>query len=223
MSIFALSEQKSLVFHQVIMGLIGNHPNLITRAVAELSKFRSRKAEQMALWDRWAALLDLPLEEMAPHVLADTADGGLLRANSPFTVALSKPERNAIWQRIGLMQFTGHYFGAAADLALDLAEQSVIIGVTTAELTAWQKQRPQEMTKGVLDRLKQVVALHKALSVITSDQEVRRRWLRSESPTLAALPLSLMMEGKAAQVLESLAGAAQLVLSPDDLPRIGNA
>jgi len=221
MNVFPLSEQKSLQFHQAVLGLIGAHPNLVTRAVAELAGIRSRKPGQMALWDRWAVVLDLPLREMADTVLADTADGGLLRANSPFAEALSSAERNDIWRRIGLAQFMGHYLDAAADLALDLAEQAAITGIELEELTVWQSQAPREIGKDALYLLKQVVALHKTLIGIAPDRNVRRRWLRCESPTLSGTPLSLLMEGKAAYVLDSLAGAAQLTLGPDDLPRIG--
>jgi len=223
MSLFTLSEQKSRVFHQAILGLIGGHPNLIPRAIKELAGFRSRRPGRQAVWDRWAAILDLPPQQMAGAVLADTADGGLLRANSPLADALSHAERNAIWRRIGLMQFMGHYFDAAADLALDLPEQAAITGVPIEALTGWRTNGPWEITEDTLSRLKQVVSLHKALTGINPDPDVRRRWLRHQSPTLSATPLSLLMDGKGDRVLETLAGAVQLILSPDDLPRMGNA
>lgn len=221
MSLFPLNEQKSLQFHQAVLGLIGAHPNLMTRAVAELARIRTSSPEQITLWDHWAVVLDLPAQEMADMVLADTIDGGLLRANSPFTGALSNDERNAIWRRIGLAQFMGHYLDAAADLALDLAEQAAITGIEIEELTIWRSQVPQEIGKDALYLLKQVVALHKTLTAIAPDRDVRRRWLRCESPTLSATPIALLMDGKAAHVLDSLAGAVQLTLGPDDLPRMG--
>jgi len=221
MGLFTLSEQKALVFHRAVLGLIGGHPNLIPRALAELGRLRDRKPEQAALWDRWQALLDLAPEKMADPVLADTADGGLLRANSPFTNALTNSERNAVWQRIGLMQFMGYYFEAVADLALEPSEQAAITGLDAEELAGWRLAPPQVLGQGVLDRLKQVVALHKVLVGINPDRDARRRWLRHESETLSAAPLSLLMAGQAGRVLEMLTGARQITVSADDLPRMG--
>lgn len=221
MSVFPLTENKALQFHQAVLGLIVAHPNLLTRTAAELATIRSRSPEQISLWDRWAVVLELPAQEMAEVLLADTADGGLLRANSPFTGALSSEERNAIWRRIGLAQFMGHYLDAATDLALDVAEQAAITGIEIEELTTWQSHAPQEISAEALYLLKQIVALHKTLTGIAPDRDVRRRWLRCQSETLAATPIALLMDGKAAYVVESLSGAVQLTLGPDDLPRMG--
>ncbi|MHA1597854.1 MAG: hypothetical protein ACTSV1_03960, partial [Alphaproteobacteria bacterium] len=134
---FHLTEQKALNFHQALVGLLRSHPNLRTRALAELERMRDASPAQVELCDRWAALLDLTLEDMAEVILADTADGGLLRAHSPFTDALTATERNAVWQRIGLVQFMRHYTNAADDLALDLSEQAAITGIAIEELTHW--------------------------------------------------------------------------------------
>ena len=222
MSIFTLSEQKTLVFHQTILELVEDHPNLLSRALKGLDELRSRKPEQAMLWDRWAALLDLPLKEMADFVLADTADGGLLRSNSPFSQSLSTAERSSIWQRIGLRQFMGNYSEAVDDLALELSEQAAITGIDAKELAAWQTKAPQEISKENLSRLKQIVSLQMTLAGINSDQEFRRRWLRSESQTLSATPISLLKDGKAGQVLESLVGAVQITMTTEDMPRMGN-
>jgi len=222
MSLFTLSEQKALTLHYAVLGLLVTHPNLVTRAQAELAKMRSSNPALTAQWDRWAELLVLPLAAMAEILLSDTAEGGLLRANSPFTEALSAPERKAIWQRIGLMQFMKVFFDAATDLALDLSDQAAITGIEIEELTNWQSQPPQEINKAVLQHLKQVVALDKALIQLAPEQDMRRHWLRQESATFSATPLSLLRGGKAAFVLEHLTSTVQLTLGPDDLPRIGN-
>ena len=147
MKLFSLSEKKTRVFHRAILELTGKYPSLIDRAQKELLELRSRKPEQVLLWDRWQILLYLPFEEMANQVLADTPDGGLLRANSPFQNALSKVERTAIWQRIGLLQFMEHYFIAVADLGLSTTEQAAITGVSREELKAWKTRAPQEIRK----------------------------------------------------------------------------
>ena len=163
----------------------------------------------------------MPLDEMAEHVLADTPDGGLLRANSPLTKALGATERNAVWQRIGLMQFVHHYLDAADDLGLTPAEQAAVTGLDVSELVRWKTHPPTQLTRGTLDRLKQTVALHKAMAGIDPDREARRRWLRSESETLGATPISMLLDGEARRVMEGLAGAVRLTLGPKNLPRMG--
>ena len=221
MKLFSLSEKKTLVFHRAILELTGEHPSLIIRAQRELIELRSRKPEQIFLWDRWQALLRPPFEKMASQVLADTPDGGLLRANSPFHNALSKVERTAIWQRIGLLQFMEHYFIAAADLGLEISEQAAITGVSVKELKAWETRAPQEIRKESFECLKLVVALQKSLVKIAPDKEIRRHWLRHKSQTLSAIPLSLLIEGKTSFVISSIVGAVQLTLNHDDMPRMG--
>ena len=221
MNMFELSEGKALLFHQAIVELAHQHPNLIKRAITELEQFRKRLPDQMSIWDRWAALLEMPLDKMAEHVLANTPDGGLMRANSPLSNALSATERNSVWQRIGLMQFVRHYLNAAGELGLTVIEQAAITDLDDTEIDRWRTSGPTQLTAGTLDRLKQVVALHKALSGIEPNQEAQRRWLRSVSETIGATPISLLLDGEVNRVLEGLSGAAQLVLSPRDLPRMG--
>jgi hypothetical protein len=221
MKLFSLSEKKTRVFHQAVLELASEHPCLISRAQKELLEFCSLMPEQKVLWDRWQDLLMLPYEKIAKQVLADTPDGGLLRAESPFHNALSKVERTAIWQRIGLLQFLEHYFVAVADLELEISEQSAITGISVEELQAWQTRAPKEMRKESVECLKLIVALQKSLIKIAPDREVRRHWLRHESQTLSAIPLSLLMGGKTLFVMEYIVGATQLTLNNYDMPRMG--
>jgi hypothetical protein len=128
MELFSLSEEKALLFHRAIVGLVHEHPNLLVRARAELENQRARTPEQENLWDRWAALLDKPLDDLSAVILADTPDGGLLRAHSPLGAALDTSERNAVWRRIGLIQFFHHYLIAVDDLGVSTPEQAAITG-----------------------------------------------------------------------------------------------
>ncbi|PHS75619.1 MAG: hypothetical protein COB59_11415 [Rhodospirillaceae bacterium] len=221
MSSFNLSEQKALVFHQAVLGLTRNNSELIPHTLNELNKLRDRKPEQADLWNRWSALLDAPFEKMSEIILADTPDGGLLRANSPFMDAMSKTERNLIWQHIGFLQFVRYYLEAVDDLALELPEQAAITGFSLEELAVLKTQVPADISAERLDGLKQVISLQKMLFGLNLDQKVRRNWLRHESETLKGVPLSLMVDGKAAYVLESLTGVAQLTVRPEDMPRMG--
>jgi len=220
---FTVDEHKTLMVHRAIVGLLDDHPNITVRARAKLGKIRAESPERSDLWDRWAALLDLPAERMADVVLADTPDGGLLRANSPLFEALSIGERNILWQLVGLMQFMDHYFEAADDLDLDRDEQAAITGLAADDLESWEQAGPGQMRRGQLESLKRIIALHTALVRTGAEQDARRMWLRRESPALDDTPLDMLMDGRAAEVLDSLTGAAQINLGPGDLPRMGNA
>ena len=219
---FALTEEKALLFHRALIDLVREHPNLIKRSMAELAQCRTRSPGQMSAWDRWQALLEMSIDDMAEHVLADTPDGGLLRANSPLSRILNRAERNAVWQRIGLMQFVRFFLEAVDGLGLTPDEQAAITGLDASELAGWRTAPPATMIAGVLERLKIVVALHKAIAQIEPMQNVQQQWLRSESETLGATPISLMLEGETDRVLENLSGAVRLTLSREDLPRMGH-
>lgn len=217
---FLLTEEKALVFHRAVLSVAREHGNLLVRAREELVGLRTSKPAQGDLWDRWAALLDMGIDAMSEPVLANTPDGGLLRAHSPFGQSLSKEERNAVWQRIGLAQFIGYFHNAANDLDLSAGERAMLTGIEAALLTEWAQLPPVELQKGELDKLKQVVSLHSALKNLSDDADVRRKWLRSTSETLAGVPLALMIAGDIERVMEHLVGAAQLTLGPDRYPKM---
>jgi hypothetical protein len=220
MSAFLLTEEKALLFHRALVGVAREHPNLIARARAEVDRLREKQPSHGALWDRWTALLDMAFDDMIAMVLADTPDGGLLRAHSPLGGALSAAERNVMWQRIGLVQFIDHFFIAVDDLALSVAEQAGLTGHAVDALTAWRTTPPETLKKGDLDKFKQVVSLFNTLKSIAPDQNIRRRWLRVESETLGGTPIDLLLADDADRVMGHLVGAAQLTLGPDDLPRM---
>lgn len=220
MNTFLFTEEKALLFHRAIVAAARTHPNLIERARTEVDRLRQKQPNHAQLWDRWAALLDQPLDTMMQTVLANTPDGGLLRAHSPLGAALSAQERNVMWQRIGLMQFVDHFFQAAEDLDLTPAEQATLSRHTEADLEGWRTLPPETMTKSDLDKFKQVVSLFNTLKSLSPDQNVRRRWLRTDSETLGGTPIDLLLAGEQDRVLEHLTGAAQLTLGPGDYPRM---
>jgi len=222
MNMMDLTEQKTLLFHRAIIDLARQHPGLISRARDELARLRLTQPAQEKIWGRWHVLLELPLETLAVFALTDDPDGGLLRANSPLSRILSSKERNSIWQRIGLAQFVQHVLHASDDLGLTTAELSDITGVDEHLITTWRNELPDSITIDTLGRLKWVVALQRALAGIETDQEARRNWVRTPSKTLGNSPIALLRGGQATFVIDSVSGAARLVMSKEDVPRMGH-
>ena len=50
---FELTEEKALLFHRALIGLLRDHPNLIPRARDTLMTSREKNPAQETVWDRW--------------------------------------------------------------------------------------------------------------------------------------------------------------------------
>lgn len=215
---FAVNEGRMLYFHRVALDQARRSPGLLGRARRELERLRSQRPESEGVWKEWEGLLDGGLDAMAAAVLADTPQGGLLRANSPLTEGLAPEERNALWQRVGLQQFAAYYLIAVADLALTVDEQAAITGVAADTLAAWRETPPLTMTQNVLDELKLVVGLQHALEMLYPDTEVRRSWLRSHVDALSARPIDILTNGDGDMLQRTLVAAVQPLLKDNELP-----
>lgn len=215
---FAVNEARTLYFHKVLHDQLRRSPDLLDRARDHLAALRKSQPAQKDVWAEWEVLLAGSFEDMDAKVLDHSAQGGLLRANSPIAQALSGPERNALWQRIGLQQFTGHFLNAVDDLALDIKEQSAMTGIAIPIIEDWRRAPPTEMTQGMLEELKLILAVHQALTVLYTDQDVRRAWLRSYVEVFAAKPIDILMRGDGGEVHRYLTLAAQPLIRPDDMP-----
>ncbi len=218
MADFMLSEQRALDFHHAILETVPDHPNLIDRARKRLAALKESQADLAHIWEKWADILDSPIKDMARDVLADTPEGGLLRAHSPLDGMLSPEERNALWQRVGLRQFFRFFMDAASDMALSEDEQATLAGQDTETLAGWRESPPCTMTRETLERLKRVVSVHITLKELLTDMDGRRSWLRQESATLGARPIDLLMGEGVERLRDHLSGAVRLRLKPGDMP-----
>ncbi|MBF0335255.1 MAG: hypothetical protein HQL40_16675 [Alphaproteobacteria bacterium] len=212
------AEDRNLFLHRVILDEASRHASLIERALAELPRLRTERPRLAKVWERWAELLVLPFDEMAAGVLSMDADGGLLRANSPFLMALDATERNALWQRVGLQQFTAFFLMACDDLAVDLDEQASIAGLEPEVVAGWRLVPPRSISGATLERLKDMVGLQRALARLYPDQDLRRTWLRSAVDSFPAPPIRLLLTDQAGMLREVLTAAVQSRLGPDDVP-----
>jgi hypothetical protein len=218
MADLSVNESRMLYFHRILLEEAAHTPGLLTRAREVLAAMRARRPQSEDVWAEWSALLDGEAGPRAQAVLADTPKGGLLRANSPIAEGLSQEERNALWQRMGLHQFVYLYIQAAKDLALTPAEESAMVGLPAEELAEWRASPPVTVTGELLEALKVVVAVHRALERIFPDVDARRAWLRKPVDLFAARPVDLIASGHGAALRDYLTEALQPLIGDHDRP-----
>lgn len=208
----AIDEARMLYFHRVLVDEVTRSEGLIARARKVLGGTHdSVRAE-------WAGLLDGGIEAIADASLADTVHGGALRAHSPLAAALSAEERNALWSRVGLHQFTAIYLDAVQDLALSDDEQAAVLGIDSSELEGWRSAAPLTMAAPVLDGLKLMVAVQRSLGRLYPDRETRRAWLRAHVDSFAARPIDILAGGHGAVLQSHLTAALMPLINDNERP-----
>jgi hypothetical protein len=215
---FAVNESRMLYFHRVLIDQARRSPGLIARARPALAGMRLRAPALATLWDQWEGLLAAGLDAIEQALLADGAQAGLLRANSPLAEILEAEERNALWQRVGLQQFAAYYLGAVQDLGLSLDEEAAITTLDVTELESWSEAPPLSMTQAALDALKMVIAIQRALTALFPEQDMRQAWLRGHVDSFAARPIDMLVGGGGDLVQSYLAAAVQPNLDRETLP-----
>lgn len=208
----AIDEARMLYFHRVLVDEASRSVGLIARAQALLGGTHdSVRAE-------WTALLDGGVEVIAQAALADTIRGGALRAHSPLAAALSDAERNALWARVGLHQFTAIYLDAVQDLGLSDDEQAAVLGIDASELEDWRRAAPLTMAASVLDGLKLLIAVQRSLGRLYPDQETRRGWLRAHAESFAARPIDILASGHGTALQHHLTAALMPLINDNERP-----
>ena len=219
MAQFTLSEDRSLQYHRAILSQARKNEDILTRAGQQLDRMRLKKPNMASLWQRWENILASPIDDIAKSVLANTPDGGLLRANSPLGDAMTPRERNALWRSIGLIQFIVVFLTAANDLGLNYDEQAKLTGVDADELKTWVDTPPMELSGEQLASIKQVVAMQSALRGMFGDIDERQAWLRDPHEGLEATPIDLLLAGNVQRVQDYLADTVRPTLKTKDLPQ----
>lgn len=208
----AIDEARMLYFHRVLVDEASRSVGLIARAWECLASTHD------SVRDEWAALLDSGIDAIAGAALADTIRGSALRAHSPLAAALSDAERNALWSRVGLHQFTAIYLDAVQDLGLSDDEQAAVLGVEESDLAEWRRAAPLTMAVSVLDGLKLMVAVQRALARLYPDQETRRAWLRAHVDSFAARPIDILAGGHGSVLQSHLTAALMPLINDNERP-----
>lgn len=220
MAVFLLPDDQTLLFHRVLISQMGDSPNLLPRAKRQLIRMRSAKPRMASTWNAWEGLLDLDLLSLAQHLLQDTSQAGLLRANSPLYDCLDEVERKSLWQRVALQRFVVYFHEAVDDLGFSEPEQAALTGLDSRTLAEWRRELPATMTKSALDVIKSVVSVHKSLAGFSGGREDRRGWLNEPNPGFGAAPKDVMLTGRLGEVEAYLVDAVKSRLTGADRPSI---
>lgn len=97
----ALSREdaRSLAYHNAVVGkLRRDAPTMITTARSNLDRFRRQHPHVDALWSRWDAVLDLPVEELIEMLQSKSEAARDMRQVSPFAGVLTPRERADVLQ-----------------------------------------------------------------------------------------------------------------------------
>lgn len=100
MNLHRLAELRSIALHAAVAERLAERPDLVDRARARIATWRrdGRLAEVYA--SRWAALLDLPLDELAAKLVEDSEEMRELRQATPFAGVVPPRERFRIWREV---------------------------------------------------------------------------------------------------------------------------
>ena len=96
MSGHAIAERTSLALHREVARRVREEPELLARARARVASWGDRVHPHYR--DRWAALLDEPLDVLCAVIEADTEESRDLRQVSPFAGFLDPATRWRVWQ-----------------------------------------------------------------------------------------------------------------------------
>jgi transcriptional regulator with XRE-family HTH domain len=95
-------ERVTFELHRALASKLSSDPQAVLALVPNnLARLRARLTSPIGRqWvDRWAELLDSPVDVLIAGMLADTPEGRELRQNSPFAGALTQDERLAAIER----------------------------------------------------------------------------------------------------------------------------
>jgi transcriptional regulator with XRE-family HTH domain len=95
-------ERVTMELHRALANKLGSDSPAVLDVVPDnLSRLRARLTSPIGQrWvDRWAELVDGPVDLLVSRMLADTPEGRELRQNSPFAGALTQGERLAAIER----------------------------------------------------------------------------------------------------------------------------
>ena len=97
-----LSELRSLAYHRAIAARLPAHPDLLAAARRRVARWLAEGGPTHPTYaERWAHLLEQPLDSIVAGLCVDDDDARALRACTPFAGALTARERWAIFREVG--------------------------------------------------------------------------------------------------------------------------
>jgi hypothetical protein len=89
-------EQRSYALAQEVARRIVDEPSLVRAGADHLDRFVRPDPHQRRYYELWSEILILPPAEIARRLLADTAQGALLRETCPVFVVIGPEVRAAL-------------------------------------------------------------------------------------------------------------------------------
>lgn len=95
-----IGEERSLELHRRIASRLQGEPELVAKAAARLRRWREAATVSEFYAQRWAALLEGPLEELVAAMTDDGEAGRELRQSTPFANTVAPRDRWRIWREV---------------------------------------------------------------------------------------------------------------------------
>lgn len=89
----ALANRRSLYMHRSVARRLVRHPELLADVRARLEGLRRINPHGRIYHDRWASLLEGPIEGLLRTLTEDSVDAETLRKESPFTALVTNDAR----------------------------------------------------------------------------------------------------------------------------------
>jgi hypothetical protein len=94
------AELRSLAYHRAIADRIREEPRIVATATSRVTKWRATGEVHRSYAEQWAALLALPVAELAAALVEDSERMRALRQVSPFAGVLDARTRWKLWRSI---------------------------------------------------------------------------------------------------------------------------
>ncbi|MBV8199338.1 MAG: hypothetical protein JOZ15_01820 [Acidobacteria bacterium] len=95
-----LAEERSVAYHRVIAGRLGDQPAILDAARRRVANWLTDEAAAPAAAARWAAVLAGDPASIAAFLVERSEAADELRQSSPFAGALQPRERWQIWREV---------------------------------------------------------------------------------------------------------------------------
>jgi hypothetical protein len=99
MSMHELHDKKSLELHRLIAKKLMENPDLLSVAIANLSKLKDKHSNSRAN-DEWELILMGSIEFICKYICEESENATKLRQSSPFIGILTQQERKSIYEKV---------------------------------------------------------------------------------------------------------------------------